>query len=96
MPVSHVTNGVHVPTWDSAAADALWTQACGKQRWLGGLEELTEAIQKLSDVDLWTTAAQERQDLVHFARERLAKQLDSAVLMTTASKVLTGCSIRTR
>ena len=30
VPVSHVTNGIHVPTWDSAPADALWSQACGK------------------------------------------------------------------
>ena len=35
VPVGHVTNGVHMPTWDSAAADDLWTEACGKDRWLG-------------------------------------------------------------
>src|SRR5450631_2733228 len=32
VPVGHVTNGVHMPTWDSAAADDLWTEACGKNR----------------------------------------------------------------
>ena len=35
IPVGHVTNGVHMPTWDSAPADDLWTEACGKGRWLG-------------------------------------------------------------
>ncbi len=35
VPIGHVTNGVHMPTWDSAAADSLWTEACGKDRWLG-------------------------------------------------------------
>ena len=30
VPVGHVTNGVHMPTWDSAPADDLWTEACGK------------------------------------------------------------------
>src|SRR5438132_2507869 len=35
VPVGHVTNGVHVPSWDSAAADALWTGACRQDRWLG-------------------------------------------------------------
>jgi glycogen phosphorylase len=35
VPVGHITNGVHMPTWDSAAADAVWTEACGKERWLG-------------------------------------------------------------
>ena len=35
VPVGHVTNGVHIPTWDSAAADELWTEACGKDPWFG-------------------------------------------------------------
>ncbi len=30
VPVGYVTNGVHMPTWDSVAADDLWTKACGK------------------------------------------------------------------
>src|SRR5574340_18683 len=38
IPVGHVTNGVHVPTWDSALADELWTRACGKDRWLGVMD----------------------------------------------------------
>ena len=29
IPIGYVTNGVHMPTWDSAAADDLWTEACG-------------------------------------------------------------------
>ena len=40
VPIGHVTNGVHVPTWDSEAADALWTRACGKDRWIGTQEGL--------------------------------------------------------
>jgi starch phosphorylase len=35
VPIGSVTNGIHVPTWDSAEADALWTSACGKKRWQG-------------------------------------------------------------
>jgi len=27
VPIGHVTNGVHMPTWDSAPADDLWTEA---------------------------------------------------------------------
>ena len=38
VPVGHVTNGVHMPTWDSAAADSLWTETCGKERWLGAAD----------------------------------------------------------
>src|SRR5215831_3315518 len=35
VPVGHVTNGVHVPSWDSSEADQLWTKACGEDSWLG-------------------------------------------------------------
>jgi glycogen phosphorylase len=53
VPVGHVTNGVHMPTWDSAAADELWTKACGKNRWLGTAENLEQDIRRVSDADLW-------------------------------------------
>ena len=42
VPVGYVTNGVHMPTWDSAAVDDLWTQACGQHRWLGTTETLEQ------------------------------------------------------
>ncbi|HSM48563.1 MAG TPA: alpha-glucan family phosphorylase, partial [Draconibacterium sp.] len=35
IPVGYVTNGVHMPTWDSKEADEIWSEACGKDRWLG-------------------------------------------------------------
>ncbi len=53
VPVGHVTNGIHVPTWDSAAADNLWTQACGKKRWIGTTEILEQKILSIPDIDLW-------------------------------------------
>jgi len=40
VPIGRVTNGVHMPTWDSAESDDLWTMACGKGRWLEGAESL--------------------------------------------------------
>ena len=75
VPVGHVTNGVHVPSWDSRWADTLWTEACGQGRWRGSMEPLTGAIQCLSDEVLWALRGKERQDLVRYARERLARQL---------------------
>lgn len=75
VPIGHVTNGVHVPTWDSAWADALWTTACGKARWGGTAAALSEAINGLSDEELWGCRSAERRDLVRYARQRLARQL---------------------
>ena len=53
VPVGHVTNGVHMPTWDSAPADDLWTGACGKGRWLGTTETLEQDIRRVSEAKLW-------------------------------------------
>lgn len=75
VPVGHITNGVHVPSWDSSWADAIWTDACGKGRWLGAPDALADAIQPLSDETLWGFRGEERRDLVLYARRRLARQL---------------------
>jgi len=58
VPIGHVTNGVHHPTWDSAAADELWTKACGKDRWLGMKENLEQQdIRRVDDESLWQLRA---------------------------------------
>jgi len=78
IPVGHVTNGVHVPTWDSAEADALWTRACGKDRWLGTTETLEHDIRRVSDIDLWQFRNVTSTTLIEFARERLSRQLTAS------------------
>jgi len=75
VPVGHVTNGVHMPTWDSAASDDLWTKACGKDRWLGPTENLEHDIRRLSDATLWQFRSAASKSLVEYARERLSRQL---------------------
>ena len=75
IPVGFVTNGVHMPTWDSAAADALWTQACGKDRWLGTAADLERSVRKVSDQELWRLRTASRAALVEYARDRLSRQL---------------------
>ena len=75
IPVGHVTNGVHMPSWDSAAADELWTKACGKNRWLGTTETLERDIRRVSDVELWQMRTNASQSLVVYARERLSQLL---------------------
>ncbi len=78
VPVGHVTNGVHMPTWDSAAADELWTEACGKDRWLGTTETLDENIRRIPDEKLWQFRTVALKALVEYARERLSRQLAEA------------------
>ncbi|MCE0498177.1 MAG: alpha-glucan family phosphorylase [Methylacidiphilales bacterium] len=78
VPVGHVTNGVHMPTWDSAAADDLWTEACGKGRWLGTLATLEADLRRVSDEKLWTLRTVSRKSLVEYARERIGQQMGAA------------------
>jgi starch phosphorylase len=78
VPIGHVTNGVHMPTWDSAAADDLWTKACGKDRWLGTRENLEQDIRRVSDADLWQFRTTTSKSLVDYARQRLARHFAAA------------------
>ena len=78
VPIGHVTNGVHMPNWDSAPADDLWTEACGKDRWLGTTETLEEKIQGVSDARLWDFRTAARTSLVEYARDRLSRELTSS------------------
>jgi starch phosphorylase len=75
IPIGHVTNGVHIPTWDSIEADRIWTKACGKERWRGMPDELGERIAQVPDEALWTMRGQGRRQLVNVVRRHLMTQL---------------------
>ena len=75
VPVTHVTNGVHVPTWDCPEADKLWESACGKKRWHGMTEDLGDEIRSVSDTDLWQLRAATRASLVDYVRKLHVRQL---------------------
>jgi starch phosphorylase len=81
VPIRHVSNGVHMPSWDSAAADALWTESCGQSRWLGTTECLETAIRGIPDARLWKFRNAARHALIDYARERLARQLAASGAM---------------
>jgi starch phosphorylase len=74
VPISHVTNGVHMPSWDSQFADELWTESCGKGRWLGELEEIESNLGCISDEVLWSARSHARQALIEYVRLHLRRQ----------------------
>ena len=78
VPVGHVTNGVHMSSWDSEESDALWTDSCGKDRWHGTLETVEEDMRGVSDSRLWECRASARESLVKYIRERLSRQLEAS------------------
>jgi len=75
VPVGHITNGVHMPTWDSREADNIWTEACGKDRWLGMNKTLEKDIRRVSDKKLWEMRTNANKELIEFASEYVSKQL---------------------
>jgi starch phosphorylase len=75
IPVGHVTNGVHMPSWDSSEADELWTVACGKNRWLGTMETLEQDIRRVPDDTLWKFRIAASKSFVEYVRERFSEQL---------------------
>jgi len=92
VPVGYVTNGVHVPSWDSALADELWTKACGAGCWLAPAQSIARGIAAIADAELWSFRNASRAALVEHARERLVQQLTASgadpALMERARHVL--------
>jgi starch phosphorylase len=77
VPVTHVTNGVHTPTWDSVEADRLWELHCGKQYWYGTLADKEKDIRAAGDSDLWQLRTDTSKDLVAYVRRLYSRQLAS-------------------
>ena len=77
VPIGHITNGVHMPTWDSAGADALWTEACGKDRWLGTATHLDADIRWVTDERIWALRQVGRSALIDYVRNRLTRQMSA-------------------
>ncbi len=82
IPIGHVTNAVHVPSWESRHSDRLWSGVCGRDRWLGTLETIKERIEEVTDEELWELRASSRLELIEFVRKRLKWQAAASGLET--------------
>jgi starch phosphorylase len=76
LPIVHLTNGVHIPSWIS------WGMAENYDRYLGPrwIEDpdnvkVWERVEKIPDTELWRTHERARERLVAFSRKRLKEQL---------------------
>lgn len=72
VPITHVTNGVHAPTWVAPLIRTLYEEYAG-ENW----SELThdrarweQSIARLSDQEIWTAHSLLKQRLIAFIRER--------------------------
>jgi len=71
VPIGHVTNGVHVPTWIGAPMRELLGAALG-ERWLTDADdpEVWAGIDEIPDEALWAARRAQRGQLVSFIRAR--------------------------
>jgi starch phosphorylase len=78
VPVRHITNGVHVPSWDGPAAHDLWNRCAGEDYWLTVHDGPATPLDAVSDTELWAFRAAGRKTLVEYVRRRLARQAQQA------------------
>lgn len=75
LPIGHVTNGVHAPSWLSPEILSLIQQYMGAD-WENGAfrPEILARLDNIPDEELWRVHEQSRNRLVTAAREAVAKQ----------------------
>jgi starch phosphorylase len=75
VPIGHVTNGIHLPTWISREAEEHWQALHGEQLpWLGMSElRVSETLEQVDDAYLWRLRQQARAWLIEFVRTHLAR-----------------------
>jgi glycogen phosphorylase len=91
IPIGSVTNGVHMPSWDFKESDDLWTEYCGKDRWLKSTETMEKSINEIPDNKIWEMRKAGRTSFIEYARKRLSLQL--AVTEESEEKVKLAKSI---
>lgn len=77
VPVGFVTNGIHVPSWQSGFANDLWVETCGKGLWHGLKNGAESKMSTVSDEKIWQLRNEARATLVNRGRRLLGRQLSA-------------------
>ena len=71
VPIIHVTNGAHLPSWVGAPMRRLLERHIGKAWWCNASDAATwEALDAVPDSELWAARREQRSELVQFVKER--------------------------
>jgi starch phosphorylase len=75
VPIGHITNGVHVPTWLAPEMSRLYDRHLGPDwRRHSGESRLWEHVENVDDAELWETHLNLKAKLLQFVRERAVEQ----------------------
>lgn len=94
VPIDHITNGIHVPTWISRDMATLYDRYLGPN-WAEDPdnERVWEQVDGIPSTELWLSHERRREHLVGYIRDRLSRQLRARGASTAeiqgASEVLT-------
>jgi starch phosphorylase len=78
VPISSITNGIHIPSWISDEMAELFDRYLGpKWKEDPDNQKVWERIDEIPDAELWATHQRRRERLVAYARKRLMKQLST-------------------
>ncbi len=77
IPITHITNGVHFPSWISRDMNHIYDRYLGP-RWreVPSDAEMWKRAENLAAEELWRTHERRRERLVAFVRRRLRNQLE--------------------
>ncbi len=78
VPITHVTNGIHILGWLSSEMSMLYERYLGS-RWIDEPTNyaIWKRIEQIPDFELWRSKERLREGLISFARARLRKQLQA-------------------
>jgi glycogen phosphorylase len=98
VPITHITNGVHAPTWIAPEMLELYYKYLGRDIFEKyDLHDLREAITSIPDKDIWDIRQFLRQKLIHFilerAQERWAKDKATADQIVAMGSLLDSASL---
>jgi glycogen phosphorylase len=77
IPIGHITNGVHVPTWLAPQMYRLYDRHLGSGWYEHSSEaRIWEGIENIDDGELWETHLSLKSQLLQFVRRRAARQAE--------------------
>ncbi|HSR10784.1 MAG TPA: alpha-glucan family phosphorylase [Thermodesulfobacteriota bacterium] len=76
IPITHVTNGIHIPSYLSDDFSALYDRYLGR-RWAEDPDNVAvwTRVNRIPDAELWRSHERRRERLVTFTRRRLEEQI---------------------
>jgi starch phosphorylase len=74
VPIAHVTNGVHTPTWLGPEMTEVFNRRLAPG-WTEGSHARWDRISEVPDAELWRARERARERLVYFLRDRMRRQL---------------------